>query len=285
MLAGVGRACAQAGDLVAGAANRRKAAEAEASPMTTLRGWTISLLKRIAPDLADRPLTIGHTSELDWVGDACDGFTGPGTAMAMGVSGSAIVINDRAIGDFYHTFNRRRRETDFAMHYVCVSLHEVGHVLADWQRWECSRWFASPMDAQLACHSSVTGEDRAGLPPHVDALVELCHHQPVWMRACLHLHARARVVGGMLGLPLSRIITRNYGNVPGWKMRYALSDELFHRMNEPIAAVLDSSPPQAWTDDIVRPFAATLAKTLKPLSQSDQRKVVGVITKEVRELL
>jgi hypothetical protein len=89
----------------------------------------------------------------------------------------------------------------------------------------------------------------------------------------------------MLGLPLSRIITRNYGNVPGWKMRYALSDELFHRMNEPIAAVLDSSPPQAWTDDIVRPFAATLAKTLKPLSQSDQRKVVGVITKEVRELL
>jgi hypothetical protein len=272
--------------LVAGAASCGEA-KAEASPMNTLRTFTISLLHRIAPDLADQPITIGHASELAWIGtgDSCDGFTGPGTSMALGVSGAAaIVINDREISDYYRVFKPRRRDTDFAIHYIGVALHEIGHVLSgEVGYW--AKWFPSQPAAQAACRSTINGEDRAALPEKVSDLVELVHHQPKWIRACVHLHARARIVGGLLGLSLSRIITQNHGGVPGWAIRSSLGNEVLDRLAEPIGAILDSAPPPQWTENIVRPFAATFQKALEPLSQDDRRRVVRIVSGELRQLL
>lgn len=229
--------------------------------MRGLLAQAVALCRRVAPDLAGRPLYImwRHMLPVEMVGGELFGCTMRGLDAVLQPAlerrqawhgrGSAMLIDLHAIvadvrADFLSRATRRRYVRG---NVLGVALHELAHIVVDFKA-ACDAEVCDPEPApsprQVAAYCALL----AGYDPTKDP-VPWADHEADFIRVALHLAARAAHP------PIGVVDTAcAYGWSPTSAYVLALGDEPARMQQWPLTRVLATAPPPEfvalWRSDL-----------------------------------
>jgi len=216
--------------------------------MQTTAAKLVNLIRSVVPDLADLPLYLVFASDLavlsDYIDPSCDAVCGRHLDLELRSHlesrgqwqgrGAAIIARDD-VGNGA---------------LAGLILHELGHIL------DASLDLSEPESfshiERLLEISAAVREFWNQSPTDLPAWFA---HEAVWLRNCIHLHARFEAAG--MSVPLPLVIPGHYGISSCWKYHAELGDEPKRLERESFATIRNTKPPREFSDLWCRDIRAT----------------------------